>query len=139
MGHRADDGHGARARELRDQIARWRRTREKRSPMPAQLWAEAVGLARSGGTYPIARAVQVDYESLARRVAEAGAGERGGGVPAAAFVELTGAQLLGAASTPPGPVVEMADADGVRLTIRLADGAPLDVAAVVHGFRRPRA
>ena len=138
MGHKAHDGLGGRARELRDQIARWRRTREKRSPMPAQLWAEAVGLARSGGTYPIARAVQVDYESLARRVAEASAGERGSAARSAAFVELTGAQLLGS-STPPGPVVEMADSDGVHLTIRLAGGAPLDVAAVVHGFRRPRA
>ena len=137
MGHKAHDGLGARARELRDQIARWRRTREKRSPMPAELWAEAVGLARSGGTYPIARALQVDYESLARRVAEADAGERGG-TPAAAFVELTGAQFLGS-SAPAGPVVEMADADGVRLTIRLTGGSALDVAAVVHGFRRPRA
>jgi len=106
--------------------------------MPAELWGEAVALAQGGGTYPIARAVRVDYESLARRVAEAGAGRREGGTAAAAFVELTGAQLLGA-SAPPGVVLEMADADGVHLTIRLAGGAPLDVAAVVHGFRRPRA
>ena len=138
MGHKAHDGLGARARELRDQIARWRRTREKRSPMPAELWAEAVGLARSGGTYPIARALQVDYESLARRVAEADAGERGGSAPSAAFVELTGAQFLGS-STPAGPVVEVADRDGVWLTIRLPAAAVLDVAEVVAGVRGRRA
>jgi len=138
MGQKADNGVGARVRELREEIARWRRTRAKRSPMPAELWRSAVALARDGGTYPIARAVRVDYESLARRVAEASAGERGGTAAPAEFVELTGAQLLGAAGAV-GPVVELADADGVHVTIRLAGGAPLDVAEVVHGFRRPRA
>jgi hypothetical protein len=138
MGHRTGNGVGARVRELREEIARWRRTRAKRSPMPAALWREAVALARDGGTYPIARAVRVDYESLARRVAEAGASERGGAALPAEFVELTGAQLLGASSTS-GPVVELADPDGVRVTIRLVGGTPLDVAEVVHGFRRPRA
>lgn len=138
MGHRKGNGVGARVRELRDQIARWRRTRAKRSPMPAELWREAVALARDSGTYSIARAVRVDYESLARRVVEAGANERGGDAARVAFVELTGAQLLGA-SVPSGPVVEMTDADGVRLTIHLVGGAPLDVADVVQGFRRPRA
>ena len=138
MGQQRHDGFAARVRELRDQIAQWRRTREKRSPMPAELWRAAVALARDGGTYPIARAVRVDYESLARRVAEADTSERGGAAASAEFVELTGAQLLGASSMS-GPVVEMADPDGVRVTIRLTGGAPLDVAEVVHGFRRPRA
>lgn len=138
MGHRTGNGEGARVRELREQIAHWRRTRAKRSPMPAELWRAAVALARDGRTYSIARAVRVDYESLARRVAEAGACERGGAVAPAEFVELTGAQLLGASITA-GPVVELADTDGVHVTIRLAGGAPLDVAEVVHGFRRPRA
>jgi hypothetical protein len=94
--------------------------------MPAELWREAVALARDGGTCQIARAVRVDYESLARRVAEAGASEGGGDAPRAAFVELTGAQLLGS-STLSGPVVEMADANGVHVTIRLVGGAPLGV------------
>ena len=48
------------------------------------------------------------------------------------FVEFSGAQLMDA---PRGTVVELADATGVRLTIRLAAGQPLDVAAVVAVFR----
>jgi hypothetical protein len=87
MGQHAHDGFAARVRELRDQIARWRRTREKRSPMPAEWWTAAITLARDSGTYPIARAVRVDCESLARRVAEAGARERGADATPAAFVE----------------------------------------------------
>jgi hypothetical protein len=47
-------------------------------------------------------------------------------------VEFSGAQLMEA---PGGTVVELADATGVRLTIRLAVGQPLDVSAVVALFR----
>jgi len=100
--------------------------------MPAELWARAVVLARTSGTYAIARAVRVDYQSLARRVAEAG-GERaeaarsGGG----GFVELRGADLLGGAT-----VVEASDADGARLTIRFGVGTEVDAAAMLGAFRR---
>jgi hypothetical protein len=45
-----------RVKDVGDQIALWRRTRERRTPMPAELWARAVALARASGTYPIARA-----------------------------------------------------------------------------------
>lgn len=48
------------------------------------------------------------------------------------FVEFSGAQLMDAGG---GTVVELADTNGARLTIRLAAGQPLDVAAVVALFR----
>ena len=121
--------------KVRDRIALWRRTREKRSPMPADLWTEAVSLARREGTYSTARALGVDFESLARRVAEVRAGAEGGATRSSGFVELSGAQLLGTAVAS-GPVVEMSDGDGVRLTIQLTGGTPLDVVGVVQGFCR---
>jgi hypothetical protein len=52
--------------------------------------------------------------------------------PSSGFVEFSGAQLMDAQG---GTVVELADATGVRLTMRLAAGQPLDVAAVVALFR----
>jgi hypothetical protein len=132
MGRHARDGIAdARVKEVRNAIARWRRTRAKRTTMPAELWAGAVGLARARGTYPIARALHVDYVSLARRVAEAGgerARERGG------FVELRGADLLGGAT-----VVEVSDVDGARMTIRLGSGNALDGAVALVGAFRGRA
>lgn len=99
--------------------------------MPAELWARAVSLARASGTYPIARALRVDYQSLARRVAEAGrervdVARSGGG-----FVELRGADLIGGAT-----VVEVSEADGGRLTIRFGAGAEVDAAAMLGAFRR---
>jgi hypothetical protein len=119
-----------RVKEVGDQIALWRRTRERRTPMPAELWAKAVALARVSGTYPVARAVRVDYASLARRVAEA-FGEQTGRAKSTAFVEMRGADLVGGAT-----VVEVSDVDGARLTIRLPASSQLDAAALVGAFRR---
>lgn len=125
------DGAGdPRVKELRNRITLWRRTRERRTRMPAELWAGAVALARSEGTYRIARRLRVDYQALARRVAEAG-GERAVRVGNGSFIELRGADLLGGTT-----VVEVAEADGARLTIRLGGGTGLDAAALVGAFRR---
>jgi hypothetical protein len=104
--------------------------------MPPQLWAEASVLARELGVHRVKSALGLNYESLKNRVRELGARQGGAGTKAAAFVELSGAQLLEPAS---GPVVEISDADGGRLTVRLATGSGLDVAGLVEVFRRRRA
>src|SRR5947207_2407411 len=96
MGRQARNGLAdARVKEVRDAIAHWRRTREKRTTMPAELWAEAMALARTRRTYRVARALRVDYESLARRLAEAGGERTGGATKSNGFVELRGADLIG--------------------------------------------
>lgn len=134
MGRHARNGLAdARVKEVRDGIALWRRTREKRTTMPAELWARAVGLAQTRGTYPIARALRVDYASLARRVAEAG-GKRTSDAKSGGFVELRGADLLGGAT-----LVEVSDVEGARMTIRLGVGSALDAAAALVGAFRRRA
>lgn len=106
--------------------------------MPAKLWEAAVSLARTEGTYAMARALRVDYGSLARRVADTRGGKDESAERAPAFVPLGDAPFLGL-STPAGPVVEMSDADGVRLVIRLGTGSPLDVAGLVQRFRERHA
>ena len=98
--------------------------------MPAELWAGAVALARSEGTYRIARALRVDYQTLARRVAET-EHERSNEARPDGFIELRGADLLAGTT-----VVELSDADGARLTIRLGGGTSLDAATLVSAFRR---
>lgn len=131
MGRKAREGIAdPRVKEVRDQIALWRRTRQRRTRMPAELWARAIALARTSGTYPIARALRVDYESLARRLAEAGS-EGAGQAKSGGFVELRGADLIGG-----GTVVEVSDVDGARMTIRLGAGAEFDATALVGAFRR---
>ena len=45
-------------KRLRDQIERWRRTRAKRTLMPAELWSEAIVQARREGAYLVAQAAR---------------------------------------------------------------------------------
>jgi hypothetical protein len=127
---RRDGVDNPRVEKLRDRIKLWRQTRGRRTRMPAELWARAVVLAKSEGTYRIARALRVDYQTLARRVAEADhEGSNGGRTDG--FIELRGADLLSGTT-----VVELSDAEGVRLTIRLGGGTALDAATLVSAFLR---
>jgi len=120
---------------LRKRIEEWRRTRDRRTAMPADLWDEAVALARPGRAWAVARALGISFQALRRRMAEAGDG------PATAspspFVEVSGAQILGSTAAS-GTVVELSEGDA-RLTVRMAAGAELDVAHVVAAFRRREA
>ena len=111
--------------ELRKRISRCRQGRPPRAHLPAGLWAEATVWAEKFGVDPAARALGLSYESL-RRMGK----KRSGG-----FVEFSGAELLEATV---GGVVELSDATGVRLTIKLGGAQALDVAAVVAAFRGAR-
>jgi hypothetical protein len=130
-------GESADIAEVGARIDRWRATRTKRSPMPAPLWDAAVQLAQRHGLYAIARQLPVNYESLKGRVG----GARGGREPKAAtpvtprFVELrpTAPPLL-TAPLPTGPSVELVDARGEKLTLRLGPDERLDVVGLVRTF-----
>lgn len=128
---------GALAR-LSEEVDQWRRTRAKLGPMPAHLWKKAAALARRLGVNPVKTALGLNYEVL-RSHAEVGdqvASSPGGRTTR--FVELSGAEVLGVPATT-GSVVEVFDAGGARLTVRLVAGAELDVARLVEAFRRPAA
>ncbi len=127
----------AELKELRSRIERWRRTRDRRTAMPPELWAAAVALAGRHGVYPAARGAGVSFEGLRRRIAEAES-RTTTVAPSSTFVEMTGAQWLGTPASP-GTVVELWDPLGNRLAIRLAREAPLDVAGLVAAFRQRRA
>ena len=135
MAKRAGPAPPARVKQVRERIEQWRQTRRRRTAMPVELWGEAVALATSNGPYRVARALRIDFGGLRRRMAEAALGSRA--VPAlrsSGFVELTGAQILGAAPTM-GTVVEVEDGGGMRLVVRMAKEVPVDVAQWVSAFR----
>jgi hypothetical protein len=121
-------------KRLRDRIERWRRTRAKRTLMPEELWSDAVMLAHRHGAYRVAQAARLTLDTLRRRMLEAGV-QRAKSRPEG-FVELTGAQIL-EAPAPAGASteVELVDAGGSRLTVRLA-GTTVDVAQLVAAFRQ---
>jgi len=126
--------------QLRDRIEHWRRTRQKRGPMPAALWEEAASLARALGVSPVSRSLHLGYDALQEWVRSGGDGGRACPPPVGAmtrFVELSGAQIVGTVPES-GAVVEVASGDGASLTIRLPAGSSLDIAALVRAFRGPR-
>jgi hypothetical protein len=120
-----------RTEQLRQQVEHWRRTRQKRRPMPADLWGAATALAEEIGVYRVARTLSVDYASLQRRVAPAGTVAP----DAAELVEFRAVQQP-AANAGVGHVIEVSRADGSRLVVRLAPGADFDIGAVVGAFGR---
>ena len=118
--------------QLRGRIERWRCTRAKRSPMPAELWTAATELARELGAYRVAREAGVGYQSLRDRL---GDDAEKGGRRADAFVEIDTAALF---ASPPATVrgeVELSDASGMKVVIRLGAGESVDVAGVLGAFR----
>jgi hypothetical protein len=121
-------------KQLGERIERWRRTRERRTAMPAGLWSGAVALAQSEGAYAIARALRLNFEGLKRRMAEAAAGRTPVAAGSRAFVEWSGAQIMGTSSSV-GTVVEVVDAAGNRLMVRLAPDAEVDVVRLISAFQ----
>lgn len=125
---------------LSEDVARWRRTRAKLSPMPGALWKAAVAVAGRLGVNPVRLALGLNYKALQSRVEADGevVASASAGAPTARFVELSGTQVLGLPGVG-GPVVEFADAHGTRVTVRLAAGTKLDMARLVTAFRRRQA
>ena len=123
----------AQVKEVGRQVAHWRRTRRKRSPMPPALWDAAVSLAGTHGIYAIARDLGLSYGTLKQRVAQTPGGGSLGRREETGFVEVPAAQLVScfeAASA----VVELSGSDGAKLVIRLRDDGRLDVLGLADAF-----
>lgn len=71
-------------KRVQNQVARWRRLRSPGTRMPERLWRAAVEAARSHGVSAVARAAQLAYYSLKRRL-EVPVGKL---EPAQSFVEV---------------------------------------------------
>jgi hypothetical protein len=123
-----------RLRQLRARIGMWRSSREKLEPMPAPLWREAAALARELGAGPVGRTLGLNHQMLKRKMEVGAPGSGGAAVPTTRFVELERGQVLELAGAT-GPVVELSDAMGVRLTVRFAAGSALNLAELVEVFR----
>jgi len=118
--------------QVRGQFQTWRATRKPGSPTPPELWKAAVLLARRHGLYDVSRALPIDYGALKKRMAADGGDP---GVPE--FIEFTPVEPTNTLRTgEAGPVVELAAADGARMTIRLPAGDVLDLVGLVGAFRR---
>ena len=127
------DSAEGRLEQLRSRIEAWRRTRARHSRMPAEFWDEATALGHELGVSVVQFALGINHEALRRRL------ENELDVPSpetAAVVELPRLPISPAQTT--GAILELEDAKGWRLTLRLACGADVDVARVISAFRATR-
>lgn len=119
-------------------IERWRSTREKLSPMPAELWSAAVSLAQEHGVSMTSRILGLSYRSLKDRMGtSARSAGRQSPSPAGDFVEVDARSLIG------GPVLaatvlELFAPDGARLVLRLGASDDTGPLALAEAFWRRR-
>ena len=121
----------SRLQQLSARVREWRITRQKISPMPAELWTEATALAHELDVNTVRVAAGIDYGALRQRVDAGRCTAAVESADAPSFVEVDGATVFGAA----GPVIELTDATGTRLTVRLAAGSEFDLGRLVESFR----
>ena len=131
MGGSAHSDFPAALSPAQRKIERWRERHRPRARIPEELWHEAVELACAYGIHRTAKALRLGYYSLKKRVAAAARpGER-----APEFVEL----LSGGMSGPRCEcLIEVDEANGAKMRIRLQGGDLPDVAALVGVFREGR-
>jgi hypothetical protein len=119
---------------VRRRFERWRTSRPQFSPIPQDLWALAVEVAREQGVNATAHVLRLNHTALKKRVqaVKPNSGLEGPvrrRQPRAAFVELP---------TPPQPlspcIIELENAQGAKLKIHLANPASLDWVALTRSF-----
>jgi hypothetical protein len=123
----------ARLEGLRRRFERWRRTRKVRARIPEPLWASAVKLAGRYGIHRTAKALRVDYYALKKRVEGAAAviaSKMPAEVAKTQFVELPTAAWPGSGEC----TLELEDAGGAKLRVRLKGFAAPDLAALTRSF-----
>jgi len=120
---------------LAQRLKAWRATRVPGQRIPDELWRAAAELARVHGLSRTATALQLSYYDLQRRLS-GGRPARRRRVPAAGFIELA------PPAPPPGlgdrGTLELVQASGARLTLRLPNASPEDLLPIVQLFLHRR-
>jgi hypothetical protein len=116
----------------------WRRTRLKLGPIPQELWQAAVSLAQKYGIGPVASALHLNHSVLRERATQGAAlalpdtrdqpsNEK------THFLPLPSLSLFSPPSSQES-IIELKDAEGATLTLRLPSEMPLDLLALVQAF-----
>ena len=120
---------------LAQRLKAWRAARTRGQRIPDELWKAAADLARVHGLSRTAAALRLSYYDLKRRLV-AGRIQRRRRLTPAPFVEVAPPALapgLGERGT-----LELVQASGARLTLRLPNASAKDLLPLVHLFLRHR-
>ena len=127
----------ARLEATRRRFEHWRRTRERRSPIPDALWHSAVGLCATYGIHRTAKTLRLNPDSLKKHVASVNGNDSrrqgtsrqktAGRKAAAAFIELPPLEHPRAREC----VIELEHPRGAKMRIRLTGHQSSEVATAV--------
>ena len=121
----------ARLEGVRRRFERWRRTRKAHARIPDSLWTSAAIMAEAYGISRTATVLRVNYHVLKKRLghrkAAAGRTEAGG---EARFIELAPF----APSSPCECLLELEDAGGAKMRVRLQGIGMPDLTALSESF-----
>ena len=121
---------------VQKKVEGWRKSRSKLGPMPAELWAEAISLAREIGVSGVAGKLGMNHGALSSRVDPSRAlrPRRRKRAGLSKFVEITTApEPLPVRAEKPSTVIELTSATGERLTVRMSQS--VDIGALVANFQ----
>lgn len=109
---------------LTKRFANWRKGRSAGQRIPEKLWRAAAKVAATHGVNRTARALNLDYYSLKRRVEDA--------IPQSTlqFVELPSSPMSGMNAC----VIELEDSCGSRMRVELNGASTPDVLALSRSF-----
>lgn len=127
--------HPPQLEPLAQRLNGWRATRTRGQRIPEELWQAAADLARVHGLSPTSAALRLNYYDLQRRWSGSRVPRRRR-LASPSFIELAPPALpsgLGERGT-----LELVQASGARLTLRLPNATPRDLLPLVHLFLRHR-
>jgi hypothetical protein len=120
---------------LAQRLKAWRASRTRGQRIPDELWKAAGELARVHGLSRTSAALKLSYYDLKRRL-PSGRIQRRRPLTPAPFVEVAPPAL--APGLAERGTLELVQASGARLTLRLPDASASDLLALVHLFLRHR-
>jgi len=117
--------HQDRLQAVSDAFAEWRGSRQKRSPIPKELWDAATALSPLYSTLQISRALRLDYAKLKRRIDESASREEPSG-----FIELKAESLFAAARCS----IQLQSPEGFQMEIRAEAASPSEFVPLITAF-----
>ena len=117
--------------EVRDQFEEWRRTRKnRRDPIPPQLWKSAVNLAGSYSIYSISKALRLNYSELKDRVDQQFAAGKVKALSAGGFIDLGCSQSFFESEC----IFEMQDATGLKMKMSVRGKVDFNLLQLAKAF-----
>ena len=116
--------------DIQNQFETWRRTRQRRAPIPARLWEAAVNLSEDYSILQISKVLRLNYTDLKHRVLAQTDEEIVNAKHNLPFIELDFEQT----KSPNHCVIEMEKSNGAKLKMYFTGERSLDLLELGKSF-----